>query len=58
MSTFFSTRHRPDCGSCFRENSRRNYFVSTRKNFSSTPEFFTSRTKTKKFTRHVFAKDK
>ncbi|WP_235315070.1 MULTISPECIES: DUF1661 domain-containing protein [Porphyromonas] len=44
----FSSQKRSTCGTCFRENSREKKIVLAR-------EFFTSRTKTKIFTRHVFS---
>ncbi|ATS00529.1 hypothetical protein CS549_05300 [Porphyromonas gingivalis] len=40
--------NRPDCGSCFRENTRENFFVLV-------PKIFNSRAKTKKFSRHSFS---
>nr|WP_080732316.1 DUF1661 domain-containing protein [Porphyromonas gulae] len=40
-------RNRPDYGSCFRENTRENFFAVV-------PKIFNSRAKTKKFSRHVF----
>ena len=43
----FTDRKCSDCGACFREKRRENFFAVAR-------EFFTSRTKTKKFPRHVF----
>nr|WP_230623867.1 DUF1661 domain-containing protein [Porphyromonas gulae] len=46
-NNFFSSRKRPNCGSCFGENSRV-------KNFAPARKFFSSRAKTKKFSRHVF----
>lgn len=43
----FSGRKRSDCGACFLEKRRENFFVAAR-------EFFRSQAKTEKFTRHVF----
>ncbi|WP_394358159.1 DUF1661 domain-containing protein [Porphyromonas gulae] len=43
----FSIRKMLDCGSCFAENTRVNFFVLAR-------DVKNLRTKTKKFTRHVF----
>nr|WP_235290077.1 DUF1661 domain-containing protein [Porphyromonas gulae] len=41
-------RNRPDYGSCFRENTRENFFAVV-------PKIFNSRAKTKKFSRHSFS---
>lgn len=43
-----SRRNRPDCGSCFRENTREIFFAVV-------PKIFNSRATAKKFSRHSFS---